>query len=95
MSTERRIRVERIALRIRPEEKRRIEEAASLRGVPVSTFILKHASDAAQRALMESKIWSLLSGDRELFVESLLDSPRPTEVLRDAARRYKQRGENK
>ena len=94
MSAERRIRVERIALRIRPEQKRRIEEAASLRGVPVSTFILKHASDAAQRALMESKMWSLLSRDRDLFVEALLNPPRPTEALRDAARRHKQRGAN-
>ena len=87
MAAARSVRVDRIALRLLPDQKRRIEEAASLRGIPVSAFILKHASDAAQRALLERKIWTLLSGDRERFVEALLKPPAPSAALRQAARR--------
>lgn len=88
-------RLDRMDLRLRPEQKRQIEHAAGLRGLAVSAFVLKHASDAAQRIIQENRIWSLSCQDREEFVESLLH-PRPPSVrLKGAAKRYKQRAGTK
>ena len=54
--------------------------------------MVKYACEAAQRTLQESKVWTLLSADREVFVKSLLKPPPPPEAsLQQAAKRYKKR----
>jgi uncharacterized protein (DUF1778 family) len=83
--------LQRIEARIRPDQKSRIERAASIRGTSVSDFIVQHADEAALRTIEENEAWVLTGADRALFVEALLNPGTPSPRLRAAAKRYKQR----
>jgi len=88
----RRIRkVGRIEARLKPEQKRRIEYAASLKGSSISDFIVSSADDAAVRAIEQHEVWTLTGRDREAFVKALLHPPAPSPRMKAAARRYKNR----
>ena len=91
MSNTRSMKSDRITVRVRPQQKHLLEQAASLRALSVSALVVKYACEGAQRTVQESKVWTLLSGDREVFVESLLKPPHPSAELQHAAKRYKQR----
>ena len=41
------LRTERTEARLLPEQKKRIEQAASLKGLSISDFIVQHADEAA------------------------------------------------
>jgi uncharacterized protein (DUF1778 family) len=49
-----RARVERLGLRLEPEEKEAFEQAAELAGVPVSAWIRERLRAASRRELIES-----------------------------------------
>jgi uncharacterized protein (DUF1778 family) len=90
-SPERAQKLQRIEARIRPDQKSRIERAASIRGTSVSDFIVQHAERAALKTIEEHEAWVLTGADREVFVEALLNPGVPSPRLRAAAKRYKQR----
>lgn len=46
---------------------------------------------AAKRAIQEHEMMILSVRDREVFVEALLNPPNPSDKLRSAAQRYKQK----
>ena len=81
--------IQRIEARLNPEQKRRIEYAASLKGTSISEFMVSSADDAAVHAIQQHEIWALTGRDRELFVETLLRPPAPTARMRAALRRYR------
>jgi uncharacterized protein (DUF1778 family) len=83
--------LQRIEARIRPDQKSRIEHAASIRGTSVSDFIVHHANEAASRTIEEHEAWVLTGADRAVFVEALLNAGTPSPRLKAAAMRYKQR----
>jgi uncharacterized protein (DUF1778 family) len=83
--------VGRIEARLKPEQKRRIEYAASLKGSSISDFIVSSADDAAVRAIEQHEVWTLTGRDREAFVKALLHPPAPSPRMKAAARRYKNR----
>jgi uncharacterized protein (DUF1778 family) len=80
--------VERVEARLNPEQKRRIEYAASLAGTPVSDFMVSSAEQAAARAIEQHEVWTLTSRDREVFVKALLNPPAPRARIKAAVRRY-------
>lgn len=82
---------ERIEARLNPEQKRRIEYAASLKGTSISDFMVSSADDAARHTIQQHEIWSLTGRDRELVVETLLHPPAPSARMKAAVRRYRQR----
>jgi uncharacterized protein (DUF1778 family) len=84
---------ERIEARVQPEQKSRIEYAASLRGTSVSEFIIQNADAAAMRTIQEFATWELNIADRDLFVNALLNPPEPNERMRAAVQRYKERSQ--
>lgn len=83
--------IERVEARLNPEQKRRIEYAASLKGSSISDFLVSSADDAAVRAIEQHEVWTLTGRDRELFVKTLLHPPAPSPRMKAAARRYRNR----
>lgn len=84
---------ERIEARVQPEQKSRIEYAASLRGTSVSEFIIQNADAAAMKTIQEFATWELNIADRDLFVNALLNPPEPNERMRAAVQRYQDRSQ--
>jgi uncharacterized protein (DUF1778 family) len=85
------LRTERTEARLLPEQKRRIEQAASLKGLSVSDFIVQHADEAAIRTIQTHASWTMDERDRDFFLEALLHPPKPGSRLKAAAKRYKRR----
>jgi uncharacterized protein (DUF1778 family) len=83
--------IERVEARLNPEQKRRIEYAASLKGTSISDFMVTSADDAAVRAIEQHEVWTLTGRDREAFVKALLHPPAPSPRMRAAVRRYRTR----
>ena len=83
--------IERVEARLNPEQKRRIEYAAGLKGSSISDFLVSSADDAAARAIEQHEVWNLTDRDREVFVKALLRPPAPSRRMKAAARRYKSR----
>jgi uncharacterized protein (DUF1778 family) len=84
-------RTQRTEARLLPEQKRRIERAASIRGVSISDFIVQNADEAAIRTIQQHESWRLEAEDRDLFLKVLLAPSRPSPRLKSAARRYRDR----
>jgi len=83
--------IERVEARLNPEQKRRIEYAASLKGTSISDFMVSSADDAAVRAIEQHEVWTLKGRDREAFVKALLHPPAPSPRMKAAVRRYRTR----
>jgi uncharacterized protein (DUF1778 family) len=83
--------VERVEARLNPDQKRRIEYAANLRGTSVSDFMVSSADAAAQQAIEQHEVWTLSGRDRDIFVRALLRPPAPSRRMKAAAKRYNER----
>ena len=79
---------ERLEARVSAEAKALCQEAASIEGRSLTDFIVSSAVESARRILRERALIELSQRDRNAFVESLLNPPRPSQRLRKAARRY-------
>jgi uncharacterized protein (DUF1778 family) len=82
---------ERIEARVTPDEKTVIETAASLRGTSVTDFVVVCAKEAALRTIREMETLTLTQRSRRVFVEALLNPPKPNPKARAAAQRFKQK----
>jgi uncharacterized protein (DUF1778 family) len=85
-------RVERVEIRATSEQKRLLERAAEIRGTTLTGFILNQAQEAATATIQEFELLELRNEDRRLFVETLLNPPKPNNALRAAAARHKELG---
>jgi uncharacterized protein (DUF1778 family) len=83
--------VERVEARLKPEQKRRIERAAILKGTSLSDFIIDSADDMAIRTIQEHETWTLRDKDRDVFMNAFLNPPSPTSRMKTAVARYKKR----
>ena len=83
--------IERVEARLNPEQKRRIEYAASLKETSISDFMVSSADDTAVRAIEQHELWTLIDRDQEAFVKALLHLPAPSPRMRAANRRYRTR----
>jgi uncharacterized protein (DUF1778 family) len=83
------LRSERTEARLLPEQKRRIETAARLKGLSLSDFIVQHADEAAIRTIQMHTSWTLDDRDRDAFVKALLNPPEPNARLKAALKRYR------
>jgi len=84
------LRTERTEARLLPEQKKRIEQAASLKGLSVSDFMVQHADEAAIKTIESHTAWVLDKKDMEFFVQTLLDPPEPSSKMKAGAKRYKE-----
>jgi len=81
---------ERLDARVTREEKEIIETAASLTGTSASDFIRMATRQAALKAIREHEVLTLSDNGRRVFVEALLNPPKPNEKAIAAARRLKE-----
>jgi uncharacterized protein (DUF1778 family) len=84
-------RTKRTEARLLPDQKKRIERAARIKGLSLSDFIVQNADEAAIRTIEEHERWTLNSRDRDLFLRALLRPAEPSVRLRSAAKRYRER----
>ena len=85
------LRTQRTEARLLPDQKKRIERAASLKGISLSDFMVQHADEAAIRTIEQHESWTLTAKDRDLFVNALNNAAEPGDRLKAAAKRYRQR----
>jgi uncharacterized protein (DUF1778 family) len=78
---------ERLDARVTREEKEMIETAASLSGTSASDFIRMATRQAALNAIREHEVLTLNEREKRVFVEALLNPPKPNEKAIGAARR--------
>lgn len=81
-------RTDRIDTRLTSAQKELLEHAAALQGRTVTAFILASAEEAARKAIREHETLRLSERDREVFIDALLNPPKPSEHLRAAAATY-------
>ncbi|MDQ8182587.1 DUF1778 domain-containing protein [Pelagicoccus enzymogenes] len=67
---------ERLATRIRPEDKQLIEQAAALSGVSVSAFVKMRLREAALQVIDQERQIKLNAEESLKFAEALLAPPR-------------------
>lgn len=85
------LRTERTEARLLPEQKKRIERAASIKGLSFSDFMVQHADEAAIRTIQQHTTWTLENKERDFFVEGLMNPPEPSPRLKSAGQRYRKR----
>lgn len=83
-------RAERLDARVTREEKEMIETAASLRGTSASDFVRMATREAALKAIHDHEVLTLNGKARTVFVEALLNPPKPNARAIAAARRYRE-----
>ena len=71
------------------EEKRLIEAAATLRGISVTDLMRTSITDAATRIIRENEILTLSEQERQNFVQTLMNPPRPNKAAIAAVQRYR------
>jgi uncharacterized protein (DUF1778 family) len=82
---------ERFEARLTPEQKRHIEQAARIKGISLSDFVIGSAEEAAVRTIRDYEVLALNDRARAVFVHALLNPPKPSPRLVAAVKRYKTR----
>ncbi len=82
---------ERLNLRLDAAAKRRIEEAAAVRGQSVSSFIVASALASAERTMREHETMVLSRRDAEVFLDAIMRQPQPSARLRKAILEHRRR----
>jgi len=70
------VETERLATRIRSEDKRLIEKAAVLSGISVSAFVKMRLREAALEVIEQERVIKLNAEESARFAEALLAPPR-------------------
>jgi uncharacterized protein (DUF1778 family) len=89
MATGSAMRSERLDARVSPEEKETIETAANLRGISYSDFIRLAVKEAALNTIREHEVLTLNQESRRVFIDALLNPPKPNRKALAAAKRFK------
>ena len=79
---------ERLEARITSDQKELLREAAAVRGVSLSDFVVNSAHEAAVRVLEQTRVLEVSRRDQRALVDVLLNPPKPNTALRTAARRH-------
>ena|SRR6266852_7817286 len=85
----RRPKQERLEARIPTAQKRILEQAASLRGMTLTDFVIASAQVEAVKTIKDFEMLTLCDEAREVFINALQNPPAPNEGMRLAAERYK------
>ena len=84
---------ERMEVRVEPEHKRLIEEAAAASGQVVSQFVIAEALRGAHEVLRRATVTTLAGEDREAFLRILDRDEAPAPALVAAFERHFERPE--
>ena len=75
---------ERLEARVDHEQKTFFQRAASLRGVSLKEFMVASMREAAVRTIEEHEL-VLSANEQQIFVDMLMNPPKPNDALRAAA----------
>jgi uncharacterized protein (DUF1778 family) len=78
----------RINLQMSQEQKDLLERAAELKGMSLSTYVLSQCLAAAQADLEVHQKLVLSDRDRDLFLELLVNPPKPEKALVEAMGKF-------
>jgi len=81
----------RLDIRLNPETKSLIQEAAELQNQTITQFVVAALSDAAGKVVTEHKQTVLTDRDRDRFLALLDAPPAPNKALKAAVKRYRSR----
>jgi uncharacterized protein (DUF1778 family) len=84
-----RARTQRLDARLTLEEKEAIETAANLRGTSYSDFVRMAVKEAALKTIREHEVLTLNRESKKVFIEALLNPPKPNQKALAAAKRLK------
>jgi uncharacterized protein (DUF1778 family) len=76
--------VSRIDLRVSLDQKELLEQAAMLKGLSLSSYLLSRSLEAAHTDIAAAEQLILSDRDRDLFLQLMLDPPQPAPALIDA-----------
>lgn len=82
-------RAARLDIRLNPQAKEKIEQAAVVSHQSVTDFVVTSLLRASEQALERQQIIRLTNRDRDLFLAALEADVRPNKTLRKAAHRFK------
>jgi uncharacterized protein (DUF1778 family) len=85
------IKRDRMHLRVDARTKRKLERAAAYEACSLSDFVLANAEAAADRVIDAHEKITLSAPDWDLFYDALINPPQPTEALKRAVRRHRER----
>lgn len=71
----------RIDFRVNADVKEKLQQAAVLEGVPLSSFLIRSAVERADEVLLRNKRLELSRRDQEALVQELLEPSEPTADL--------------
>lgn len=83
------VRPARLDIRLNPQAKEKIEQAAVVSHQSVTDFVVTSILSASEQALERQEIIRLTNRDRDLFLAALEADVRPNQALRKAAQRFK------
>src|SRR5258708_12828078 len=86
--TARGLKKERLETRLTPQQKKRIERAAKIKGTSLSDFVVLSAEDAALRVIREQETLILNERAKEGFIEPLLKPPFPVQRSPTPAKQF-------
>jgi uncharacterized protein (DUF1778 family) len=78
-----------VELILHPDQLRPIKQAAEIKGMSISDFILPTADAAAIEIIESAESWMLTAADTQTFANLLLGPAEPSDHLKAAIRRYK------
>ena len=81
---------ERLEIRVKPDDKKLLEEAATTCGISVSSFITMHSLKAAKQELSANQI-TLSRSDAEAFVKMLESPPQANAYLKRTLSNFKRK----
>ena len=79
----------RLDIRLNPQAKEKIEQAAVISHQTVTDFVVTSLMRASEEALERQQMIRLTNRDRDLFLAALETNTRPNKALRKAAGRFK------
>ncbi len=83
---------ERLEARVSPQTKELFARAAELEGLSLTEFLVSAASARARRVVRADALLVLSERDQAAFAAALLNPPKPSERLLEAARRFSASG---
>ena len=87
--------VSRIDLRISLAQKELLEQAAMLKGLSLSSYLLSRSLEAAHTEITAAQRLVLSDPDRDLFIQLMLDPPQPEPALIEAMAEFQAKYEAK
>ncbi|MBI2431855.1 MAG: DUF1778 domain-containing protein [Candidatus Hydrogenedentes bacterium] len=79
----------RLDIRLKPDIKELIQQAAELRNQTITQFAIATLSEEAGKVVAEHQRTVLSDRDRDLFLKLLDAPPKPNKALRKAAEKYR------